>query len=196
MDIRQSILFNTDKIETLSSLCKVDKISQNICSNRYFWQLYFAKYDLPLPEDNYRTADEWIYAFITARTADDILRDLEFNAVSFNYNPSEPFDILLIGDIDNDKSILEFINHNIKYVAPGYYYKIGIFKTGDRYNILYAVYGDRSNRIIKTFTVKINDDVILYKYLYKIIYNGINVNKGLPSAMKIYTKKGITRGFL
>ena len=46
-DIIQSILYNTNNIDTLAQLCKVDKQSQNICSNRYFGQLYFAKYNLP-----------------------------------------------------------------------------------------------------------------------------------------------------
>src|SRR5665647_818043 len=69
-DIRSNILYNIDDIKTLAVTCSTDITAQKICSERYFWALYFIKHNLIFPEENYNNANDWIKAFKLAQLTD------------------------------------------------------------------------------------------------------------------------------
>ena len=61
--LRTIILYNIDDIKDLIYACSIDNKSREICAQRYFWTLYFLKYHLPLPEENYNNVVNWIKIF-------------------------------------------------------------------------------------------------------------------------------------
>src|SRR5688572_27962683 len=61
-DLRCGILQQLD-ISDLSTICLIDHMAQNICSQKYFWSEYFKSYGLPLPKETLTRPLDWINLF-------------------------------------------------------------------------------------------------------------------------------------
>lgn len=61
-DIISYILYYAD-INDLLNFSEIDDIFNKILRERYFWSLYFDKYDLTMPIENYTNVNDWINIF-------------------------------------------------------------------------------------------------------------------------------------
>lgn len=165
--LRTNILYNIDDIKDLIHVCSIDKKSQEICSQRYFWSLLFKKHNLPLPERNYCNTNEWIVIFNKIKQTDfktrEIINSLGNNDILMFNNMDE--DILPIEKIltENNKLILHKYN-KIKLEYPGkkiyYHITIGKCKGNKVFSIIY-------NIMRNIIPIKI-EKMELYKIVYQI----------------------------
>ena len=167
-DIRSNILYNIDDIKTLSKVCCTDKLSQEICSQKYFWSLYYKKHNLQFPPKDYNTAQEWIKSFTTSITTQQWLDYLTGNIIN-NINIYN-FDILLCLTGDRDK-ITNFINENVDYDHLETHYRVDICGGQNIYEIYYILYDENWINILNIMKIELK-----LQDVYILIYNMVSNN--------------------
>ena len=195
IDIRRNILYNINNVEFLSKACQADKISQLICSDQYFWSLYYSKNDLPLPHKKYNTSAEWIKSFVVSKKTKDLLQYLEESYIHdddysdesdilhqiYIYPTNMIIDIYLTGKINKDKKIIEFMNKTTNFInnenmEPTY--QIDITKKENSYDIFYILYDENYETIIDDISIQLNEVKEVYKLIYNLLYSEAKYETG------------------
>lgn len=117
VDTKLNILSNIKNINILYATCNINKQNRNICSDPFFWQVYFENQGLPLYKkifDPEQGLDEYKKVKQNMIKTNDIMEYLYVNYFEswyFNLNLNK-FDItLLLGiNLNIDKSISDFIS--------------------------------------------------------------------------------------
>lgn len=200
-DIKNEIYLDLD-IDDLANACVTDKESIVICSSKLFWQTYFKKHNLPVPDVNNYV--DWIDEFYIAREVKNKMDKLEnegeqfkkvninkmvelfyHNGISYEFNDdfnykelfiNNPIDKLLTKIInkayDSDLSISD-INVKLKYEPD----TIIISKNMNIKNVwklIYELY-DTYGDVVEYKEVIINKNQAT-KYLNNVIYLELEEN--------------------
>ena len=180
VDIWINIIYHTEDIKTLINISSVDSVVRKICSQKYFWSIYYKKSNLILPLKNYTNTAKWIKSFINSRKTKEILDYIDGDCIKYVTIDISDVDKCkyLTGDINNDKKIKQFIGNLEPYTKFKNRYVIHMSKKDDIFWLYYqfiAVINFGFNEAADQLKIKSND---IEKLLYILFYNNAKLITG------------------
>ena len=106
-DIKTYIYKNISDIDTLVNACSTDTRIRDECAKFSFWKPIFEQYSLPLPNEPYNTAKDWIDEYIITRES----KDLTDKIINYVNNNKEgliliyPIDPIKFDDVDTSLNV-------------------------------------------------------------------------------------------
>jgi hypothetical protein len=172
-DIRRSILYQINDIETLRAACEVDKLARYICRQRAFWVHFFSKYNLPLGNVDYDTMTDWIAEFNVTKKAYDRMLQLMIYIFTDSFPYVGFFTIIDIDDIDifmskNETENTKLENFLTKHDGDNLFVEINYDPKKHNWKVKYYIANDGG------LIFKYNLDQIR-QYLFNVMYNDIDI---------------------
>lgn len=160
----------SDDVESLYSICNVNKATQSQCGSEQFWKPILLRNNIILPSKSFNNANEWITYFAFGKKVNAIVDDLfEQDIIEFN---------LIIPIDDIIQIIQQFDVYDVKYGSHVYFStKVNFIAT--RSNMHFgnedddSIYQIEINSSTKHIIYKVDMDVlkqmIIYFYMNRLV---------------------------
>ena len=168
------IIYSYVDIETLKSLCVVDKESLKICSSKYFWDIYFYNNNLVISIKKYYKCSDWFNEFIKVHYAVNyslyIIDNVKYPSF-YIFNINCNIKHLMINNDYHDRTVIHFVNNMYNGFLKGGF----SLSFKNIWSIYYMYYEDLEHEILIDYIKILLSKTNFSKYLYNLLYNGIKI---------------------
>ena len=171
-DIKTYIYKNISDIDTLVNACSTDTRIRDECAKFSFWKPIFEQYSLPLPNEPYNTAKEWIDEYTITRESKE-LTDKIINYINSDNKQVYLYPIDLKMTYNDIITPINRFSFNI--IKDRIVSHLDVIKQDNNFEIFIYDYPDQNSvRYIMTYDqlhIFIFD--ILYAYCIRVEYENI-----------------------